>query len=693
MTSSRKPLKLDLIAVILLAIAVALLFLKAPGLGDDFQYWYTAWGIHEQGVAGWGLAFHDLRWPVWGLCWVLQGIFGPGLVSFYGVPIFYLSIGAVLIYLIALRLFDTRSAAWAGVVAYLFHPLLNPVIYRPMPDLSEGTLIALAVFGWIVFLEQDRTKMRALLAIGIGLVAAVLYANRITGVFVFGVLGAVALASTWRNPRITTRQAILWLGCIGLVWLACVSIEGLIYKRLTGDFFHSITANLGAKGRKGTDTFNIFTLPFRFFGTIWKATRISPFYTLLAVAGIWPLWRYGGIRGRIVIAWGLTLYLAYNCALQSIAPPRPLLRDAERFLCSLSIPLSLLTVAGLRYLLAEWEKRAPAITHRHLAKLNGIPVFIHRQPLAVGTAAVLLLSLISQRPFFNLGFIPQFRAYLSQVPTGTKIFTHDAMRYVSYLAAPEDAARLVWHTQKQILKYNPKVEALATESEQFWYCRKITWLSVRKDLEKGTVTKQVETGSYFKNPTDQWALNEVINVGGVPEFIFYQKRGPGESPTSQPLQTLLTELPPFPFEWKKEESKEKKGKKRKGNPEITVQIPPHLRGKALQFNVTSTANFVQAVRLQLYFMKGGREVGSIDVRPYFYPTMGFDFQTIQIPHEAETCKVIFFPAPKAKQITLQEVLVIDEKAGDQKTEALKPVRNTDAHTPIKPLAKDEATDQ
>ena len=66
-------LRWHLFAVTLVALAIGLLFLQEPGFGDDLTYWSFAFDLHERGLVAWQKAsFHDLRWPVWGVCWVLQ---------------------------------------------------------------------------------------------------------------------------------------------------------------------------------------------------------------------------------------------------------------------------------------------------------------------------------------------------------------------------------------------------------------------------------------------------------------------------------------------------------------------------------------------------------------------------------------------------------------------------------------------
>jgi len=69
-------LRFHLFLLALLAIGVSLLFLDEPRFGDDFTYWYHAFNLHERGMDAWSKnSFHQIRWPVWGVCWVLQGIF------------------------------------------------------------------------------------------------------------------------------------------------------------------------------------------------------------------------------------------------------------------------------------------------------------------------------------------------------------------------------------------------------------------------------------------------------------------------------------------------------------------------------------------------------------------------------------------------------------------------------------------
>src|SRR3954470_16671961 len=114
--------------LVLLALAVGVAFLEGPGFGDDLTYWSFAFDLHERGLQAWQRhSFHDLRWPVWGVCWVLQGLFGFGPLSYYGVPLIYLAAGAGLSFTFARRLTGSERVAWAGAIGFLFHPLLDSI--------------------------------------------------------------------------------------------------------------------------------------------------------------------------------------------------------------------------------------------------------------------------------------------------------------------------------------------------------------------------------------------------------------------------------------------------------------------------------------------------------------------------------------------------------------------------------------
>jgi hypothetical protein len=110
-----------------------------PQFGDDFTYWSFGFNTHEHGFSSIPKGgFHLLRWPVWGLCWLAQGIFGYGLVSYYFAPFLVLVLGAWCAFAMGWHFFQKAGPAWACGVIFLFHPLLDANLTRPYPDIGEG---------------------------------------------------------------------------------------------------------------------------------------------------------------------------------------------------------------------------------------------------------------------------------------------------------------------------------------------------------------------------------------------------------------------------------------------------------------------------------------------------------------------------------------------------------------------------
>jgi len=66
----------------------------------------------------------------------------------YGEPLLYLVAGALLAFVLGRKLLDSPGAVRAGAIAFVFHPLLDSVCFRPMPDLSEGVLGAAVMATW-----------------------------------------------------------------------------------------------------------------------------------------------------------------------------------------------------------------------------------------------------------------------------------------------------------------------------------------------------------------------------------------------------------------------------------------------------------------------------------------------------------------------------------------------------------------
>jgi hypothetical protein len=627
---------LHYLGVACLALLVGLLFLQEPGFGDDLTYWKQAFDTHEQGLRSIERgSFHDLRWPVWGVCWAIQAVAGFGLESFYGEPLFYLALGALLAFALGQKLLGSPAAGWAGAVAFLFQPLLDSVCFRPMPDLSEGVLGAAILASWWALMRTLLGARAVLWTVVTGVLVYVAQANRVTGAFIALVLIV--------NTLVLFRARFFWLVAAGLVALVCYAGEAWFYHGRFGDWLHAIHANMGNAENKGTEPIPLWYLPFRFFDTLWKGNPLAPVYCVLAVFGLASCWRKLGELGRVIALWFVVLFLCYSCAPQPVWPIRPLIRDADRFLAGLAVPISLLAVAGLWWLGRALRPWRPAWTER-----------VPRPVFAV--AAVALLALGTSRERFSLGFVPEFSAYMRALPEGTKVFTHESMRAIAFLCDENAARRLLFNAPNRILLRTPELEAQAAECAEFWYARKLVWLSTRKQLERRALAEMPPLGSYFDTPERDWTLVRLLAKGDTPDLIFYRRRTPADAvprvlmPEAPEWRDLL---PTLPVEWVRGKS----------DPQAVVRfrLPESLRGKLVRLELVAASEPVEAVTLRLKFKHEGSEVAEYLLKPYLHPRGSKEFFVFPIPASADHCDATLKFTAKAATVHFTALrLVVEE---------------------------------
>ncbi len=618
------------LALIAVAVGVGLLFLQEPGFGDDLTYWSFAFDLHERGLVAWQKgSFHDLRWPVWGVCWVLQSICGFGLASYYGPPLLYLAAGALLGFAFGKKLTGSITAAWAGGIAFLFHPLLDTVCYRPMPDLSEGVWGAAIMLAWWGLMNAESRGRALLFAAFTGAGIFVIEANRVTGVFIVPV---VILCTLLFFPR-----RFGWLLVAGTTAAALYAGECLFYHRLFGDWLHDLTANAGNKGAKGTEFPNPWSLPFRFFDTLWKGNPLAPAYCILAAGGIWTAWRRHGVLGRVIVVWFAALYLLYACAPQSLWPYRPLVRDADRFLAALVVPMSVLAAVGLMTCLGWLGQRFPHAP---------------RRPLLTGAAFASLIFAVTSRDRFDLGFVPEMGRYLAALPEGTRVFSHKAMREIIFLVDAKSASRFAWTAPNEIMHRNEKLEAQAAGCTEFWYARKLVWLTTRKALEKKSLVQQAPLGSYLDAPERDWMLTGLFAKGDNPDLVFYRRRTP-DSPPAQILGPDAPELqhliPALPTTLSSAAT-------------VTWDIPTTLRGKLVRFEFEAAAVQVEALTIRLRFSTGGKRPVETEylLKPYLYAGGGKEFFALPIPTDADKCQVQLKLGKGAREVTFTSFRAVVE---------------------------------
>jgi hypothetical protein len=625
--------RLHLPLVALLALLVGVLYLQEPGFGDDLTYWAQAFDTHETKLRSLDRSsFHDLRWPVWGVCWAIQAVADYGIISYYGEPLLYLMLGASLAFVLGRRLLGSAPAGWAGAIAFLYHPLLDSVCFRPMPDLSEGILGAAIVASWWGLMNTVMGARAVPLAVLTGVLVYVAEANRVTGAFIVPVLIV--------NTLLFFRTRFFWLVSAGVVAAVCYAAEMWFLHKLFGDWLHAIHANMGNAGNKGTQPIAVWYLPFRFLDSLWKGNPLAPAYCILAALGIPQAWRNLGVFGRVTVLWFAILYFEYSCMPQPLWPIRPLIRDADRFLAGLAVPMALLAVCGLWWL---WEK---------LNEVRRIRI----PATALGAAALLVMSVVSSRTYFDLGFVPDFAAYMRALPPGTRVFTHESMRGIAFLCDPVAARKLSFVApSNRILHRSADLEQDAAGCSEFWYARKLVWLNTRKKLELSEFKKQPQLASYFDAPEREWTLVRLLAKGDTPDLIFYRRRTP-RTPPPQVLAASAPEfsrlVPPIPAEWRKEQGKHEYKER--------WEVPPSLRGKLVRIEVVAGSDQVEAFTLRLKFKKEGVELAEFNLKPYLHHDGGKDFFALPIPADADDCDVTLKFSTKAKVVKISELRVILE---------------------------------
>ena len=645
MTAGRSRPHLLLLALV--AAATAILFLQEPGFGDDFTYWNFAFRLHELGLKAWLKgSFHDLRWPVWIVCWLVQGVMGPGLLSYYAEPVLYLIAGAMLAFAFGRMITQSVRVAWGCGLAFLFHPLLDTVSYRPMPDLSEGVWGAATVLCWWALMCAPSRALSVTWAALTGACIYIAESNRITGVFIVPVL----LLSTWLHAR----RRFGWLIAAGAFALLFYIGECAFYHWLFKDWLHNLHANLGGKGHKGTEPIATWKLPVRFLSSLWKGALLAPLYCILTLVGLRVAWKWRSsdesapasvrpeslgpaVLARVMVIWLVTLYLEYSCAPQSVWPWRPLIRDAERFLCGMAVPMSVLLVLG-----AAWLLQLPAVRSRAAGR------WVPQHPLATGAAAFVILALATwhARGIFSLGYAPEMSRYMQSLPAGTKVFTHESMRGVAFLVDASAARRLHWLAEREILQKSPALEAKSAQADEFWYARKLVWLNVRKQLEKKSAEPEPPLASYFDTPEQNWRMVKLLaKSGDTPDLIFYRRRTPAD-PAPLILGADSAEFagafPKLPAEWKGGPKDQfKKG---------TWNVPGSLQGKFARIEIEAASQTVEPLHIQLHFLHGTREDSAFVLKPYLHTAPAKEFFALQIPTGAERCEVQMRMLRNAKDV-------------------------------------------
>jgi hypothetical protein len=633
------PLGWHYLGVCALAFFVGLIFLQAPGFGDELNYWSLAFNLHERGGDAWDVkSYHDLRWPIWGPSWLWQSVFGPGLSSFYVVPFVYLAAAAALAFAFGRRVFGSLTAAWICAVALLFEPLIDGVIVRGMPDLAESVFGGGALLAWWGMMRAQRRAAIVVQGALAGVFIGLGYSNRPSGLFIVAV---VLLATLTLYPRNWLRLAIPALGAIGFFLAECA-----LYQAVCGDWWHSLHANMRNKAAKGTEPQPWWQYPGRYLPAFTHGNRLAWVFSAAAVLGIMPLWKRRCTGSKLVLIWFAVLFLILSCAIQSVHPLRPLVGSAVRYLSMLAIPMALMIGAGVTHLLScgrgwRWERA------------QGLLRWCQEHRLPVGAAATLLLLLGTSRPLFDLDYIPAVRAYLAAQQAGTRVFTHREMRDLVFLVAPEQAALLTWATPSRLMAGGDALEKQAAECSQWWYLRKHLWMGARRGLETGRASgPQPPLPSYLNAPEGEWVLTQALAQDEEPELVFYRKRQPGDPP-ARVLDShggLLGTSSVLPWEWKAPAHRS-----------IALprwHIPREMCGQVVHIQATGDSDAVEPFDIKLRFLNKAEKGPVYRFKPIFYPGGGKEFLVLRFPADAETCELSLYMARRTRRLTISSLRMV-----------------------------------
>jgi hypothetical protein len=623
---------------------VSWLYQTPPSLGDDLNYWGLALDLHQGVPDAWNPAsFHDLRWPVWGVCWLLQCLVGYSALSYYLEPMVYLGAGAVLVRALAREIGASERVALVAGILFLFHPQLDSVSDRPMPDLSEGFWVATAFFAWLRLMRSEHAGAKVALAALVGLALAIGQANRITGVFAVPVLVIATLAF---YPR-----RFAWLVACGAFAAGFVFVEAAIYHALTGDWLHSLHANLGARGRKGTEAVPLWELPVRFIPLLFRRYT-DIIFNVLGLLGLVVVWRGNGKPGRALAVYAFAYFMTYSCALQSVSPLRPLVRDGERFLASLAFPLAILTACAL----AEIVRHIPA-------RVRPVTWLRARFPVAIALLVLVLVALAS-RTFRGANYLHEIAADLRTTPSGTRVLSHAAMRHVAFLADPAAAARVRWTLRSDLLRPSPDTLAHAAANDEIWFNRKWMWTGTRKKSEYDLLDGIGEIAPWLRPPLAGWFARSAIAKDDVPDFVFLARRTAAhtlteQGPDGRTLREALLPALGASGEWTF---------KAGGDPfELpAIAIPPWLAGRTLFLALRYSSNTTEPIRAWVTFQRGSRELSTLVFKPYFFPESSEDFFFLTVPRDADSVRIRLRVSSKTKRITLDSFRLFIDASASQK---------------------------
>ena len=663
--SGHRPLWL----IFFISLAVSFFYAQAPMMGDDIDYYGFALHRHMPRVEfPVDEGFHFLRWPVWGLIWLYQWVGGYGWFSFLFVPFFCLAVTCAIAFYVGRESSGLSLGRLAALLVF-FHPLVDPLIARPMPDVVECALGGLGFLViWRFLFTAKKHSVFSVVSYGIilGGLIFVTWANRPTGLIWVIAVGLLSLFH-WRQVW------FLWVSAF-FTFVLCFSIEGWIYHTLFGDFWHSWHANLKATGRKGTETMNFWKLPFRFLDTLAFGGALKLPYFLLMLGGGWIAWRQGK-KGKWIVGWIVLIYLGVACAFQSLFPLRPLVRDGARFLGSLALPAGILAALGLQ---ALWQLIAPRFQFFSKPRLRN----------GVITLFVLMLFFTTSRNRWNPDYLPELKKWLGQIQANEKIRTHNNFYEIAFMANPQKAKQLNWSIFKrnQLSTFSNLLDPNPEGFNHLLLHRPRLIVSTRKALEKGERLDPSQVAQDLLSSASRWQLRDVlyrsseVAQGGQPEFYWFN---PSSTPNfSYEVTAYLNELSwqENSLEEEKKHFFEKQGsgkliyregeglifkRNAKGKVVFSLTQPMRLsdkaKGRVFDLRMKTVSEKVEPFVSQVTFLNIlSQEIETQEIECFASPTGFWDFFGVKIPADAFSFQWKIAVANSCQSFALKEVRLLKE---------------------------------
>ncbi len=661
----RLPVWVRCALIFVAGYVLAQAFARAPMMGDDIDYYgFALHRCYPRAEFPPSQGFHFLRWTVWGPIWAYMQCVDPGFGAFVFVPFACLAAICAMVYLLGRELFGEAGALGASLIVF-FHPLMDDLMLRPMPDIVEAALatVALLVFwrrqfgrsggggGWIGVVGPG---------MAVGVLAFLSWVNRPTGIIWF--IAAVVLS-------LLLARRLLPLFPVAIATFAvCFAIEGWIYAGLFDNFWHSWSANLEATDRKGTGPVALWWLPLRYLSVIASGGALKSILLAFSVLGGVLIWRGRGPTGRFIIGWCVLLYLGVSCGLQSVAPVKPLVRVGERFIGGLAVPLALLAMAGVsggwRLATARW------------------PGLSGRAGWAIGLGAMSLV-LLSSRSWRDLQFMPEMKSWLKSRPPGSVVAADGDAYEAAHVASPRTARRLRWEiVNRGDLLGSPRLPGVR-EADHLLVCRPRLMVTLRKHLESRKLAEEIVLPRELLGPEFGW---DVIGVAfqpvelddeaemlaaprgaRAPDFLWLRRAPDDRRRAAASISPLIRSS-----RWEAYDDEigrlsvddagalvfHREGRGQARFIGAVHPVAPGHRGRAVQFRADISSGAAEPFEVAVAFFDArGRHLDTQLLRTYGAPWGLWDFNAIEVPRDAATFRVLVAARSACPGFSVDNVLM------------------------------------